>query len=205
MLSRAFCSDTYPCPWLPSSSQHAPFSPSSSNQPGAGDGSLPFSNLDPFAAKQMAALQATSIAKAGNRSAPGGVTSASYFGGLSTHQMPRSASNPSLEPTAGPPLLQGNSPSHNVTCSLPLFVLPVVAHSCTEHEHRATTTATVPAAQEELPPWSRQRHDTACCPIAATAHRRALPTRLRPHELALEVPRRLGHRHRSRSVGRQRC
>ncbi|EKM60949.1 uncharacterized protein PHACADRAFT_83217 [Phanerochaete carnosa HHB-10118-sp] len=44
----------------------------------------------------MAALQATSLAKAGNRYAPGGGTSASsYFGGLSTHQLPRTDSSSS--------------------------------------------------------------------------------------------------------------
>lgn len=49
---------------------------------GAGGG---FGGLEGFAAKQMAALQATSLAKAGNRSAPGG-TSVPYFGGLLTPQ-----------------------------------------------------------------------------------------------------------------------
>ena len=44
-----------------------------------------FGGLEGFAAKQMAALQATSLAKAGNRSAPGG-TSVPYFGGLLTPQ-----------------------------------------------------------------------------------------------------------------------
>lgn len=48
---------------------------------------MPF-NLDPYAAKQMALLQATSLAKAGNRSAPGG-TSASYFGGMSLNNSNR--------------------------------------------------------------------------------------------------------------------
>lgn len=48
---------------------------------------LPF-NLDPSTAKQMAALQATSLAKAANRSVPGG-TSAPYFGGLSSNQHSR--------------------------------------------------------------------------------------------------------------------
>ncbi|KAI0704912.1 hypothetical protein BC835DRAFT_1315745 [Cytidiella melzeri] len=91
--------------------QHAPFSPSSTQ-----DESLPFNNLDPFTAKQMAALQATSIAKAGNRSAPGGVTSASYFGGLSTHQMLPSHGHSALttEPTGDYPQslqLQGNPSS----------------------------------------------------------------------------------------------
>ena len=51
---------------------------------GGGGGGLGFA-LDPFTAKQMAALQATSLAKAGNRSAPGG-TSAPYLGGMSTNQ-----------------------------------------------------------------------------------------------------------------------
>lgn len=45
----------------------------------------------------MAALQATSIAKAGNRYAPGGVSSASYFGGLSTHQLSRPEASASTE------------------------------------------------------------------------------------------------------------
>ena len=61
---------------------------------GAGfDTSLSF-GLDPYTAKQMAALQATSLAKAGNRSAPGG-TSVPNFGGMSMNQpspFPRSDS-----------------------------------------------------------------------------------------------------------------
>ncbi|GBE78317.1 hypothetical protein SCP_0112020 [Sparassis crispa] len=44
--------------------------------------------LDQYTAKQMAALQATSLAKAGNRSAPGG-TSVPYFGGMQSSAHPR--------------------------------------------------------------------------------------------------------------------
>lgn len=49
----------------------------------------------------MAALHATNLAKAGNRYAPGGVSSAPYFGGLSSHHLPRPESvepNPSQPP-----------------------------------------------------------------------------------------------------------
>ncbi|CAL1696053.1 unnamed protein product [Somion occarium] len=58
------------------------------SQNGSSDPSMPFS-LDPYTAKQMAALQATSLAKVGNRSAPGG-TSAGYFGGMSINNPNRS-------------------------------------------------------------------------------------------------------------------
>ncbi|KAH8100630.1 hypothetical protein BXZ70DRAFT_938118 [Cristinia sonorae] len=59
--------------------------------------------MDPFAAKQMAALQATSLAKAANRSAPGG-TSASYFGGMSSNNPTR----PDL--SSGQDIMNGNQP-----------------------------------------------------------------------------------------------
>ncbi|KAI0961434.1 hypothetical protein AcV7_000535 [Taiwanofungus camphoratus] len=66
-----------------SNTAHQPAFPSPASL-SVSDGSLPF-NLDPYTAKQMAALQATSLAKAGNRSAPGG-TSVPYFGGMSMNQ-----------------------------------------------------------------------------------------------------------------------
>ncbi|GJE86009.1 ARID/BRIGHT DNA binding domain-containing protein [Phanerochaete sordida] len=79
-----------------------PFSPA--QPPVSPDGALSFNNLDPYTAKQMAALQATSLAKAGNRYAPGGGTSASsYFGGLSTHQLPRTDSSSSAPELASFP------------------------------------------------------------------------------------------------------
>lgn len=53
----------------------------------------------------MAALQATSLAKAGNRYAPGGVTSASYFGGLSNHQLSRPDASSTTELNNFPPSL----------------------------------------------------------------------------------------------------
>lgn len=67
----------------------------------------------------MAALQATSLAKSANRSAPGGVTSASYFGGLSAHQLSRpDSSSSSQEPNhfsfSGLPNSQAQGPSANV-------------------------------------------------------------------------------------------
>ncbi|OSD03539.1 hypothetical protein PYCCODRAFT_1476932 [Trametes coccinea BRFM310] len=110
----------------------APFGqppPSISSDPSAGNGfpagaghgpsnpmpnpNLPFNvaNLDPFTAKQMAALQATSLAKAANRSAPGG-TSASYFGGLSSASHLHVPSNPAL-PFAAPRLSDPAVPPHD--------------------------------------------------------------------------------------------
>ncbi|KAJ3529358.1 hypothetical protein NM688_g7866 [Phlebia brevispora] len=79
--------------------------------------SLPFT-LDSNTAKQMAALQATSLAKVANRSAPGGVTSASYFGGLSAHQLSRPDSSSSSQETSNFPFpglsnLQTHGPSTN--------------------------------------------------------------------------------------------
>lgn len=114
-------------------SQQPPFSPS---QPLSPDVALPFNNLDPFAAKQMAALQATSIAKAGNRSAPGGVTSASYFGGLSTHQSSRPEATPIVEANghfsfSSPPGIQGQGPPSNVsTPTLPFWARNLISTPC---------------------------------------------------------------------------
>lgn len=62
---------------------------------------MPFPGMDSYAAKQMAALQATSLAKAANRSAPGG-TSASYFGGMSIN----SPTRPDL--SSGQEIMNGN-------------------------------------------------------------------------------------------------
>ena len=80
----------------------------------------------------MAALQATSLAKAGNRYAPGGVTSGAYFGGMSTHQSsrPDSTSLPDLNNIAsaaqqGPP----GQPS-NVNMPVLLTTLCPRAHPC---------------------------------------------------------------------------
>ena len=86
-------------------SPQPPFSPSASGQ-ATPDGPFNFDNLDPNAAKQMAALQATSLAKAGNRYAPGGVTSASYFGGLSNHQLSRLDASSTTELNNFSPSLQ---------------------------------------------------------------------------------------------------
>ncbi|KAL4243558.1 hypothetical protein ABKN59_001121 [Abortiporus biennis] len=81
-------------------------------QNGTPDPSMPF-NLDPYTAKQMALLQATSLAKAGNRSAPGG-TSASYFGGMSLNNSSRPDSSSPQDMNAAPapgglPNFQGQS------------------------------------------------------------------------------------------------
>lgn len=87
------------------------------------DGGFGF-NLDPFTAKQMAALQATSLAKAGNRSVPGatsGATSAPYFGGMSTNQTQLHSRPDSQDSHAFPPLpdLQAPIPPMNVRPFLP--------------------------------------------------------------------------------------
>lgn len=193
-------SDTYPV--SRSSSQHAPFSPSTP-QPGTPDGSLPFNNLDPLTAKQMAALQATSIAKAGNRSAPGGVTSASYFGGLSTHQMPRSASDSSLgaEPTASHPFQQvpGSGPALIVTVFLLLLVVCAVADCAAASQHEPCSTSTTAAnssstTQTKLSPWPRQCHAAARYAASATANRYPLSIHVRPFKLTVENPRRVRFR-----------
>ena len=89
-------------PNLPSANnQQNPFPPNLLNA--STDGSMPFSGMDPYAAKQMAALQATSLAKAANRSAPGG-TSASYFGGMSINNPTRP------DPSSGQEIMNGNPP-----------------------------------------------------------------------------------------------
>ncbi|KAH9937577.1 uncharacterized protein B0H18DRAFT_1113394 [Fomitopsis serialis] len=75
---------------------------------GAGGG---FGGLDAFTAKQMAALQATSLAKAGNRSAPGG-TSVPYFGGLLTPQSQTSGPPALPPPDAAPPQLAAPPMAH---------------------------------------------------------------------------------------------
>ena len=128
---------------VPNTNGAAPFGSSISDGSGSSSSgpvpNLPF-NLDPFTAKQMAALQATSLAKAANRSAPGG-TSASYFGGMSmnpntaqlqqpllpqhhhpllppTEPAPTSAAAPFLHPhdhqAPGPSMNVRPSSSHNV-------------------------------------------------------------------------------------------
>ncbi|KAI0757114.1 hypothetical protein C8Q80DRAFT_1265086 [Daedaleopsis nitida] len=86
---------------------------------GAGDG---MGHLDPFT-KQMAALQATSLAKAGNRSAPGG-TSAGYFGGMASSET--AAHSRPDDSHAFPPLpdLQAPNPHMNVRPFLPPDSLP---------------------------------------------------------------------------------
>lgn len=78
----------------------------------------------------MAALQATSIAKAGNRYAPGGGTSApSYFGGLSTHQLPRTDSSSSApELSSFPPSISAQQqgaqgPSLPPNVNSPAYIL----------------------------------------------------------------------------------
>nr|VWO96783.1 ARID domain-containing protein [Ganoderma boninense] len=77
----------------------------------AGGSALPF-HLDPSTAKQMAALQATSLAKAANRSAPGG-TSAAYFGGMSTNQSNSLSAPHDSHPFAPLPDLQAPNPHMN--------------------------------------------------------------------------------------------
>ena len=90
----------------PTRSQQPSFTSAASPNitPDAASG-LPFA-LDPNTAKQMAALQATSLAKVANRSAPGGVTSASYFGGLSNHQLSRLDASSTTELNNFSPSLQ---------------------------------------------------------------------------------------------------
>ena len=83
---------------------------------------MPF-NLDPYTAKQMALLQATSLAKAGNRSAPGG-TSASYFGGMSLNHSNR----------PDPALGQEMNPSN--LAAVPGMSLPFPAQNQNQHQHQ---------------------------------------------------------------------
>ena len=108
----------------PQPSPQPPFSPSVP-PPISPDGGLSFNNLDPYAAKQMAALQATSLAKAGNRYAPGGVTSASYFGGLSNHQLSRPDASSATELNNFSPSLQQPTLPQAVTNNV--RALPIAA------------------------------------------------------------------------------
>lgn len=80
--------------------------------------------LDPYTAKQMAALQATSLAKAANRSAPGG-TSGPNFGGLSMNQLNSFSRSDTQDSTHHPfPDLQASNQHLNVSSSISLFFRP---------------------------------------------------------------------------------
>ncbi|KAI0335418.1 hypothetical protein GY45DRAFT_1431031 [Cubamyces sp. BRFM 1775] len=118
---------------------------------------LPF-NLDPFTAKQMAALQATSLAKAANRSAPGG-TSASYFGGMSM--------NPNTAQLQQQPLLHLPVPlaqHHHLHDSLsagPPAPSPASAPTSTPFLHPQDHQAPVPLSNQPMNPPQQQPQSQA--------------------------------------------
>lgn len=180
---------------VPSLSQ--PFAPhaNGSGMSDAGASALPF-NLDPFTAKQMAALQATSLAKAANRSAPGG-TSAAYFGGMSTNQSNSLSAPHDSHPFAPLSDLQAPNPPMNVRPSPPLpppavaYALlpsfsgpraPAAAQQCC---HAAGNPQ---AAQAQLAEWPCLSHGSTWDAPSPSAHRRPLPAQLRSCQHAMEVP-----------------